>query len=493
MSKNNIMKKSAPLDEILKRDKQIMRLAEKGCNVKEIMEYMDVGLAMVRDCFRRNKEEVAYMRSRQTEERRTTIEGLKEQVREMKRKHMKIPDIAKKVGRSVNWVSPISVDGEEYSCGAKVDREFKNLSEEEREKITEKYYHASKRIPYEEKRRLIRTTRIRRDANVPWKYIETELDKSRAYLFQIVREDDRRIKAEITYKKLSAATGIGHKVRWSPEKKEEARQCRAKERAEDWEGQKSKKHMKKIEEPKEEEVPQKKVIIYTRVSTEEQTHGESMGIQEQSAKAYAKAKEWIVEAVFSDPGKTATKITTRPGIQATLKRISEGDIDVFLVWKVDRAFRNLREAMDTIYGKLKVYGCDFAAVMESFDTSTPAGEAMLGILLVFAQLESKTIGLRVSQTRQAQKKRGAWLGTCVEGYKRMEGKLERVEPEHEKLKEMFRMWKRGESAHQIHLRTNMVTTAINRKCRRFRNYREYCSYYEQWAESCSRPVNEGIP
>src|SRR5690606_42074718 len=93
-----------------------------------------------------------------------------------------------------------------------------------------------------------------------------------------------------------------------------------------------------------------------------------------------------------------------------LRRVAQGDIDRVVVYRLDRFSRDVADFMATLK-RMREYGCEIASVNESFDTSTPMGRAMVGLLAVFAQLESETIGERIKDNlAQAVRSRGIHLG-----------------------------------------------------------------------------------
>lgn len=65
----------------------------------------------------------------------------------------------------------------------------------------------------------------------------------------------------------------------------------------------------------------KTVIIYARYSTDRQDE-QSIETQITLAKAFAQERGWKVEEVFDDRAISGTKLKSRPGIQAVLRRIA---------------------------------------------------------------------------------------------------------------------------------------------------------------------------
>ena len=151
-----------------------------------------------------------------------------------------------------------------------------------------------------------------------------------------------------------------------------------------------------------------RAALYIRVSTLEQAQeGYSVGEQKERLIAYCKAKDWIIADIYVDGGYTGSNLN-RPGIQ---KLISETDkFDLVLVYKLDRLSRSQRDTLYLIEEVFRPKGVDFISMQESFDTSTPFGKAMIGLLAVFAQLEREQIKERTWMGRVARAKTGLHHG-----------------------------------------------------------------------------------
>lgn len=153
-----------------------------------------------------------------------------------------------------------------------------------------------------------------------------------------------------------------------------------------------------------------RIAGYCRVSTQEQAeHGYSIGEQEARIKSYCQAMGWALVKVYSDPGFSGAKID-RPGLQAMISDIKGGLIDAVLVYKLDRLSRSQKDALYLIEDVFLANSVDFVSISENFDTSTPLGRAMIGILAVFAQLEREQIKERMVLGKTARAKKGKWQG-----------------------------------------------------------------------------------
>ena len=155
-----------------------------------------------------------------------------------------------------------------------------------------------------------------------------------------------------------------------------------------------------------------KAAIYCRVSTLHQVDRDSLPMQRQDMINYAKYVLGIEEyEVFEDAGYSG-KNTDRPAFQAMMERIESGEFLHVLVWKIDRISRNLLD-FATMYARCKKLGVTFVSKNEQFDTSTAMGEAMLKIILVFAELERNMTSERVASTMNARAAEGKWNGGRV--------------------------------------------------------------------------------
>ena len=157
-----------------------------------------------------------------------------------------------------------------------------------------------------------------------------------------------------------------------------------------------------------------KVVIYVRVSTTEQaTEGYSIGEQIERLKKYCEAMGWEIVDTFVDPGYSGGD-TKRPGLNAMIKTVESEDIDKVVVYKLDRLSRSQKDTLFLIEDVFLKNNTDFVSMNENFDTSTPFGRAMIGILAVFAQLEREQIKERMNMGKEARAKEGKWHGGATE-------------------------------------------------------------------------------
>lgn len=156
-------------------------------------------------------------------------------------------------------------------------------------------------------------------------------------------------------------------------------------------------------------VRQTKVAIYIRVSTVHQIDKDSIPMQKKDLIAYC---QLILGTdnyeIFEDAGYSG-KNTDRPAFQDMMGRIRKGEFTHVLVWKIDRISRNLLDFAE-MYEELQSLRITFVSKNEQFDTSTAIGEAMLKIVLVFAELERNMTSERVTATMISRANNGQWNG-----------------------------------------------------------------------------------
>lgn len=113
--------------------------------------------------------------------------------------------------------------------------------------------------------------------------------------------------------------------------------------------------------------------------------------------------------IYDDKGYSG-KNTSRPKLERLIKEIEAGKISRVIVYRLDRISRNISDFYH-LYSIMEKHGTDFVSVNESFDTATPMGRAMMGILIIFAQMERESIQERVKDNYYARiTLDGRWAG-----------------------------------------------------------------------------------
>lgn len=164
------------------------------------------------------------------------------------------------------------------------------------------------------------------------------------------------------------------------------------------------------------EAPPGRLVGYARVSTSEQTIDMQIAALERAGVQR--------EDIYHDRGVSGAK-TKRPGLEMALRAAGAGD--TIVVWKLDRFGRNtldVLQRLDTLHKR----GVKFRSLTEGFDTSTPIGMAVAGILSIVAQLERDFGRARTRAGMEAARAKGKVFGPPrkldIEGAKKMfrEGK-----------------------------------------------------------------------
>jgi DNA invertase Pin-like site-specific DNA recombinase len=171
-----------------------------------------------------------------------------------------------------------------------------------------------------------------------------------------------------------------------------------------------------------------KCAIYTRKSTEEglEQAFNSLDAQREACEAFAKSQAhegWQVLPEHYDDGGFSGSNMDRPALSSLLADIESGQIDIVIVYKVDRLSRSLADFVRLIE-LFDQTGVSFVSVTQQFNTSTSMGRLTLNVLLSFAQFEREVTSERIRDKIAASKKKGMWMGGLVPlGYDRVEKQL----------------------------------------------------------------------
>lgn len=164
------------------------------------------------------------------------------------------------------------------------------------------------------------------------------------------------------------------------------------------------------------------VDLYIRVSTTEQAlEGYSVAEQENRLRRYCEAMGLRIHKVHIDAGFSGASLD-RPAIKEVIKDIQGHLVSKVIVWKLDRLSRSQKDMLIMLEDVFLANDCDFISMMESFDTSTAFGRAIVGILAAFAQLERENIKERTTMGRHARLAKGHYNGSRPPlGYRFLEG------------------------------------------------------------------------
>ena len=197
-----------------------------------------------------------------------------------------------------------------------------------------------------------------------------------------------------------------------------------------------------MERPKS---PIRRCAIYTRKSSEEGLEQDfnSLHAQREACEAFIKSQAgegWrLVKAPYDDGGLSGGTME-RPALQRLLADISQGLVDVAVVYKVDRLTRSLTDFAKMVE-VFDARGVSFVAVTQQFNTTTSMGRLTLNVLLSFAQFEREVTGERIRDKIAASKQKGMWMGGLVPlGYDVIDRRLVANQSEAETVRGIFRRY-----------------------------------------------------
>jgi DNA invertase Pin-like site-specific DNA recombinase len=143
--------------------------------------------------------------------------------------------------------------------------------------------------------------------------------------------------------------------------------------------------------------------LYARVSTLDQ---QTLPMQNRAMREYAARRGWMIALQVKEVGSGAIQRQLREKLLEAARR---REIDVVLVWRLDRWGRSVTDLLATLQ-ELEHLGVGFVSLTEALDLTTPAGRAMAGLLAVFAAFEREILGERVRVGLAHARQNGKRLG-----------------------------------------------------------------------------------
>ena len=187
-----------------------------------------------------------------------------------------------------------------------------------------------------------------------------------------------------------------------------------------------------------------RVGLYARVSTHDQ---QTLPMQLSAMRDYAKRRKWAVVVEVQD---VASEAITRPERQKLIEAARRREIDLVLVWRLDRWGRSLVDLVTTLH-ELTALEVGFVSLSEALDLTTPSGRALAGMLAVFAEFERDILRDRVKAGIDQARKDGK-----PHGRPKTAGKL---------IPEMKRLRKDGLSKRAIAKELGVSRTSVIRLLR----------------------------
>src|SRR3954453_16927237 len=143
--------------------------------------------------------------------------------------------------------------------------------------------------------------------------------------------------------------------------------------------------------------------LYARVSTNDQ---QTLAMQSRAMREYSARRGWTIAMNIREVGSGAARREVREKILDAARR---REIDLVLVWRLDRWGRSVTDLLATLQ-ELEHLGVGFVSLTEALDLTTPAGRAMAGLLAVFAAFERRILGERTRAGLAQARLNGKRLG-----------------------------------------------------------------------------------
>src|SRR5215472_4014394 len=124
--------------------------------------------------------------------------------------------------------------------------------------------------------------------------------------------------------------------------------------------------------------------LYARVSTNDQ---QTLAMQNRAMREYAARRGWTIALQVREVNSGAVKREARERLLEAARR---REIDVVLVWRLDRWGRSVTDLLATLQ-ELEHLGVGFVSLTEALDLTTAAGRAMAAMLAVFAAFEREVL------------------------------------------------------------------------------------------------------
>ena len=150
----------------------------------------------------------------------------------------------------------------------------------------------------------------------------------------------------------------------------------------------------------------RKVAIYTRVSTLDQT----IDNQLIELRDHCSKMEWEVVKEYADEGLSGTlSREKRPALNALIKDAYRKRFDSVVCWDISRIGRSMKELV-LFLSDMKDRNVGICSVRQGFDTSTSMGEIMFQFVGILSSWEREMIRERTLAGLERAKSEGKTLG-----------------------------------------------------------------------------------
>ncbi|MBN2007278.1 MAG: recombinase family protein [Anaerolineae bacterium] len=187
----------------------------------------------------------------------------------------------------------------------------------------------------------------------------------------------------------------------------------------------------------------RRVVIYLRVSREEQAEGHSLEAQERECREFLTREHpnWTEVGVFRDTH--SGKTDARPSFQKMMRLVNDGGADAILTHRLDRFSRNLHDLL-TYFRTLKDQNVILTFAKDRFDFSTEEGQLQFRILAVFADWYLSNLSRETRKGKKARVLSGKHNSRLPFGYRvGKDGIGEPVPEEAEAIHKVYELYAAG--------------------------------------------------
>lgn len=156
----------------------------------------------------------------------------------------------------------------------------------------------------------------------------------------------------------------------------------------------------------------KRVRTYIRYSDHKQDDGFSVEYQMTEIEEFLFRNALELHKHHIDQATTATKVAGREAFFELVHDVKDGLVDIIVVYKLNRIFRNAYESQK--YRKLfQKHGVKLMSVTQQIDEDTSAGRLMTNVLSDIDQYQSETISDHVKSSMREMARQGYFTGGTV--------------------------------------------------------------------------------
>jgi site-specific DNA recombinase len=155
-----------------------------------------------------------------------------------------------------------------------------------------------------------------------------------------------------------------------------------------------------------------RVHAYIRYSSVMQDDGFSVEYQIAEINDYCNRNGWILEKIHVDQALTAKQVAGREAFFDLLNCIVNSEVDVVIVYKMNRMFRNAEES-HVYRKKFRQHGVKIISVTEPIDEQTSAGRLTANMLANLDQYQSEIIADFVRSSLREMTRQGYYIGGYI--------------------------------------------------------------------------------